>query len=229
MSVFGFSTAPSSGGGDFLPIVKYDARAGRMFRMDRENDGAGWTTNQVDITKAFKAVVDFENIETGWIDFNTGGAPVFAMVPLGSAMPAQPTPNAKNGVRVLLKLSKDCGGDKPIREMASTAKAFLAGIEEVFLAYKADADKNAGKLPVVVLEDAMPIKSGSGDKQSTNYQPKFKITGWAARGDLQAQPRGASAITTPMPVAPPSTGSTQVPPPAAKASAPATTDDDDFG
>lgn len=229
MSVFGFSTAPSSGGGDFLPIVKYDARAGRMFRMDRENDGAGWTNTPVDISRAFKAVCDFENLETGWIDFNTGGAPVFAMVPLGSAIPAQPTPNAKNGVRFMLKLSKDCGGDKPIRELASTAKAFLSGIEEVYMAYKAEAANNPGKLPVIVLDDTAPIKSGQGEKQSTNYQPKFKITGWAARGDLQPQPRGAAAITTPMPSAPPSTGSTQVPPPAAKAAAPAASDEDDFG
>jgi len=225
MSVFGFSTTTSSGGADFLPIVKFDARAGRVFRMDRENDGAGWTTSQVDITKNFKAVFDFENLETGWIDFNTGGAPVFAMVPLGSQMPAQPTPKAKNGVRLMLKLSKEVGGDKPIREMASTAKAFLAGIEEVFLAYKAEAAQNAGKLPVVVLEDTMPIKSGQGDKQSTNYQPQFKITGWVARGDLQPQPRGAAAITTPS--VPPATGSTQVAPPVAKAAV--TEGEDDFG
>jgi len=225
MSVFGFSTSASTSGADFLPIVKFDARAGRVFRMDRENDGSGWITNQVDITKNFKAVIDFENLETGWIDFNTGGAPVFAMVPLGSPLPAQPTPNAKNGVRVMLKLAKEVGGEKPIRELASTAKAFLAGIEEVFLAYKADAAQNAGKLPVVVLEDTMPIKSGQGDKQSTNYQPQFKITGWVARGDLQPQARGLASMTTP--VAPPSTGSTQVAPPAAKAAV--TEGEDDFG
>lgn len=224
MSVFGFSTVASSAGGDFLPICKYDARAGRMFRMDRENDGAGWVNNQVDITKNFKAVMDFENLETGWIDFNTGGAPVFAMVPLGSPLPQQPTPNAKNGVRFMLKLSKDVGGDKPIRELASTAKAFLAGIEDVFLAYKADAANNAGKLPVVALDDTMPIKSGQGDKQSTNYQPQFKIVSWVARGDLQPQARGMAAITTPS--APPATGSTQVAPPAP---ASAVADDEDFG
>ena len=60
----GFSnTGTSSGGGDFLPIVKYDARAGRFFRVDRE-DGV---STPVDITRSFKAVFDFENVETGWI------------------------------------------------------------------------------------------------------------------------------------------------------------------
>ena len=33
-NVFGFSTEPSAGG-DFTPIIKYDARAGRIFRVDR--------------------------------------------------------------------------------------------------------------------------------------------------------------------------------------------------
>ena len=48
-SVFGFSTE-SSGGGDFLPIVKYDARAGRFFRMDRVDTGSGFESDPVDIT-----------------------------------------------------------------------------------------------------------------------------------------------------------------------------------
>jgi len=70
----------SSGGGDFLPIVKYDARAGRMFRVDKV-DGI---STPVDITKKFKAVFDFENVEVGYINFATGSAPDFVMVPLGA-------------------------------------------------------------------------------------------------------------------------------------------------
>jgi hypothetical protein len=55
----------TSGGGDFLPIVKYDARAGRIFRVDRLDR----VNNPVDITRSFKAVIDLENIEVGWLDF----------------------------------------------------------------------------------------------------------------------------------------------------------------
>ena len=233
MSVFGFSTEASSGG-DFLPIVKYDSRAGRMFRVDRSNDGSGWNTEPVDITHNFKALVDFENIETGWINFATGGAPDFRMVQIGEMLPTRPSEQHKNGIRFLLKLTQECGGEKRIREMAGVAKAFLAGIEAVYLDYQAQKSANAGKLPVIVMEGSTPIKSGTGDKQSTNYQPKFKIAAWAPRGDLVFTPKGATAssASAQQPAGtPPSTGSTIASPPTqpAQAAAPAMADADDFG
>ena len=47
---------------------------------------------------------------------------------------------------------------------------------------------------MIVLEKTTPIKSGSGERQSTNYQPTFKIVSWAPRGDLVFEPKaGASA------------------------------------
>src|SRR6186997_3068713 len=125
MSRFGFSTEPSAGG-DFTPIVKYDARAGRVFRVDREQTADGFASNPVDITSTFKAVVDFENVETGWMDFPPGSAPSFALVLLssldkGGSLPDRPSVKHKNGVRFLLKLNKACGGDKPVRELAGTS------------------------------------------------------------------------------------------------------------
>jgi hypothetical protein len=121
---------------------------------------------------------------------------------------------AKNGARLLMKLSKDCGGEKPIREMASSAKAFLQGLEELYVAYKDQAAANPDKLPIVTLEDTVLIKTGSGDKQSTNYKPVFKITGWAPRGDLVWEPKNAPAPQQQS--AAPATGSTRVDPPQAK-------------
>lgn len=243
MSRFGFSTEPSAGG-DFLPIVKYDARAGRIFRMDRVDTGQGFVNEPVDITASFKAIVDFENIETGWVDFSTGGAPDFRLVPMGTALPQRPSDKHKNGIRFMLKLSKDCGGEKPIREIAGTAKAFLSGVEKVFDEYDAQRAENPGKLPVIVMDGSTPIKSGSGDKQSTNYVPKFKIAGWAARGDLVFQPKGQSAAN-PTPTGangaatssvasptPPSTGATRVEPPAPRQPTPQpamASVDEDFG
>ena len=40
----------TEGGGDFLPIVKYDTRAGHMIRVDRTQGAKGWDTDEVDIT-----------------------------------------------------------------------------------------------------------------------------------------------------------------------------------
>ena len=228
-NVFGFSTEPA---GDFMPILKFDARAGRLFRVDRENTGDGFSNEPVDITSSFKAIVDFENIEVGWIDFVAGSAPDFRLVKMGEALPPRPSDRHKNGVRFILKLAKACGGDKPIREMAGTSKAFLSGIEAVFNAYLAGKGKNAGKLPVIVLEKTTPIKSGSGERQSTNYQPTFKIVSWAPRGDLVFEPKAGTSTRQStqqsMPLTtPPATGSTKVDPPSAATRE--TADADDFG
>ena len=77
-NILGFSTAPSKGG-DFTPIVKFDARAGRIFRMDRIENNGNFTNEAVDITHSFKAIADFERMEAGWMLFASGIAPVRAM------------------------------------------------------------------------------------------------------------------------------------------------------
>lgn len=210
MSVFGFDTSASSGG-DFLPIVKYDSRAGRLFRVDRVQTAMGWEKTPVDITTAFKAVVDLDNLETGWINFPQSGAPQYTMVPVGQHIPARPSQDHKNGIRFVVKLDgNSAGGTAAIREMSSNAKAFLQGMETLYTAYLAQKDANPGKLPVVILKTTMPVTSGSGAQKSTNYVPVWEIAGWAPRPqDLNAQPRGQAAPAA----TPPATGSTLAPPP----------------
>jgi hypothetical protein len=210
-----------SAGGDYLPIVKYDARAGRVFRRDRAN---GENTDS-DITRTFKAVFDFENIETGYIDFDTGGAPSYSMTRLSSSeRPDRPSEKHRPGIRLIVKLHKDCGGD--IREISSTAKAFLKGIDEAHNLYLAGVSANEGKLPVFVLKDTIGVTTGEGARKSTNYVPVFDIVGWVKRpDDLVYKGRGSAAPAkqeaAPL-SSPPSTGST-------KAAPPAPADDADFG
>jgi len=200
-NILGFSTAPSEGG-DFTPIVKFDARAGRMFRMDRIENNGHFATQANDITLLFKAIVDFANMQTGWMSFAPGSAPDFKLVPIGNEFPDRPSDKHKHGVKLMIKLAKGCSDDKPIREMAGTSKAFLSGVEAVYFQYLAEKDKHAGKLPVIVLEETTPVRSGTGDRSSTNYHPTFKIVGWVPRGDLGGvEPPDGS---------PPATGSTQV-------------------
>ncbi len=162
-------------GGDFLPIVKYDSRAGRLFRVDR---GDGVST-PVDITRQFKAVFDFEAVEVGYILFSAGGAPVFTMVPYGQPLPTRPPGDFKQGIRMRIKLAPAIGGD--VRELAGTANAFLRGINTIHDEYLRLAPANPGKLPVLTLEDTIAIESGGGAKRSTNYTPVFAISGWAPR------------------------------------------------
>jgi len=217
MSLFNESVFAGAGsGGDIIPIVKYDARSGRMSRSDYANGERSST----DITRSFKAVFDFENIETGTIDFSTGGAPSFALARYGSPIPAAPSPSHKPGFRVLVYLSKECGGD--LREFASTAKACLKGINQLFTAYQQGVKQNPGKLPVVSLDDTVAIVTGEGAKKSTAYSPVFTIQKWVDR------PTGL--VYTPRAVA---TAATSAPSAQAAVSAPVEAspfdDSDDFG
>ncbi len=181
-------TVNEGGGGDFLPIVQYDARSGRIFRTDKDNG----ITEKVDITRMFKALFDFEQVEVGWIMFAAGTAPDFKMAPYGQQMPPRPPGEYKQGIRMRVKLAPSIGGD--VRELASTAGAFLRGINIAHDAYLAAASTNPGKLPVLTLEDATPVESGGGTKKSTNYQPVFAIAGWAPRpADMPLTAGGAAA------------------------------------
>jgi hypothetical protein len=222
----------SGGGGDIIPFVKYDARAGRFFRNDRSESNGQYSNEAVDITNSFKAVVDLENVEVGYMKFGTGTAPEFLLVRLGDPMPQRPADTGfKQGARLMMKLHASCGGD--IREISGNAASFLKGIDELHSQYEAGKAANPGKLPIVMLETTIPITSGSGAKKSTNYQPVFKISGWAPRpADLIHVPKvaGSTAAAAPAPAAaqtPPATGSTPVSAPAAKK--PAMADADDFG
>lgn len=228
----GLSYGGGGAGGDIIPFVKYDARAGRFFRNDRSESNGQYSNEAVDITNTFKAVVDMENVEVGYIKFGTGAAPEFVLVRLGDPMPHRPADiGFKQGARLMMKLHASCGGD--IREISGNAASFLKGVDELHDAYTQGKAANPGKLPVVVLKSTIPITSGSGQKKSTNYQPVFEISGWAPRPvDLVhvaksgGAPQTVSPSTAPAAAAP-STGSTQVSAPAAKQ--PEMADADDFG
>lgn len=239
----GFGLNYESGGGDIVPIVKYDARSGRIFRVDR-SDGVN---TPVDITRNFKAVLDLENVEVGYMNFDTGGAPEFELTQLGKPLPERPA-NTKfrQGIRLMMKLGKDCGSD--VREMATIAKVGLRGLDELHTTYESSRERQAGQLPIVVLKDTIAVTSSGQGQKSTNYQPIFDIVGWAPRpadlvfkpkarssgGNGAAQPQRSEATqSTAGNGAPPSTGSTKVdPPPAAPqgtSQAAATDDSEDFG
>lgn len=216
MSAFGGFFDGVGEGGSFLPIIKYDSRSGRLSRRDRDNG----ENNDVDITRSFKAIFDFENVEIGWINFNTGGAPDFRVTRFadGNSIEKPAGEGFKRGVRFVIKLSKECGGD--IREFASNAAAFLDGAKGLMEAYEKGVKDNAGKLPVVELKDTVAKTSSGGAMKTTNYVPVWEITGWVKRPeDLVYTARSSSASSSAS--GPAATGSTKVEAPAGG--------DDDFG
>lgn len=170
----------SGGGGDFNKVIKFDARAGRMFRVDREQDASGsWNTENVEVTNGFTAIMDLENIEVGWCLFAAGVAPQLSLVKLGQPLPQRPSDQHKQGFRMMMKLGKSSGGD--VREIAATSKAVLGAVDDLHNAFEAGRAANPNKLPVVALTGSKAIVSTGKGQTSTNYAPIFEITKWVDR------------------------------------------------
>jgi hypothetical protein len=197
-----------SSGGDFLPIVTFDARAGRMFRVDRTQDSSGvWVSDKTDITGLQPTfMVDFRTLETGFAAFLPTG-PSFAMAPLGQPAPAKPSADHKPSFRMKVYSPKFLDG---LREFSSSSKAVIGAIDHLHNSYEAAPEARAGKLPVVKFSGATPITTKGPQGTTTNYAPVFDIVSWADR------PADWSAPTVPLPAA----GSRTAPPPAAAAPAP---------
>lgn len=207
----GLSTG--SGGGDIKPFVKYDAKAGRLFRVDRvQNPDGTFASETHEITGVAQMAMDLANIRVGWINYTTQG-PVRKLVVLGrEAIPPRPDdknsegkPAFKQGFEVDLILNKDSGGG-PVRVLGSAAGCVIEAMDVLHDAYSAAAESKAGKLPVVRIGGVNPVKSG----QSTNYKPTFSIVAWIDRPQALT---GAPATAAPVQAAPPAPGATVVPPP----------------
>jgi hypothetical protein len=214
----GLSTG-GAGGGEIQPYINYDAKAGRMFRVDRSQAGDGtWQTDKVEITNTVQMVMDLANIRVGWINYTSQG-PVRKLVVLGHE-PIPPRPDDKNaegkpafkqGFEVNLLLDKASGGGAP-RVFGSAAGCVIEAMDALHDAYSVAPESKAGKLPIVKIAGVQPVKAG----QSTNYKPTFAIVNWIDRPatlnggnvrELGTIPGGT--ITTA-----PATGSTVVLPPA---------------
>lgn len=200
-------------GGDIKPYVNYDAKAGRMFRVDRvqQSDGT-YATDKVEITNVVQFVADLANIRVGWISYTSQG-PVRRLVVLGKEpIPPRPDdkgadgkPSFKQGFEIDLMLNKESGGGVP-RVFGSAAGCVIEAMDALHDAYTAAAEAKAGKLPVVKITGVSPVKSG----QSTNYKPNFAIVNWIDRPNVLGNP---SAAAQPVVQSAPSTGSTVVAPP----------------
>lgn len=224
---------PQVGGGNFRDIVKYDARAGRMFRVDRDvNTGE---REQIDITDPnMKFAIDFGSIEVGYVAFSAQG-PVRAMVPLGRPLPQQPQDRDDKGNLVsrqgffVLVAGKAVDG---IREWCTNAAICVNAMEELHNDFCHRPEAAAGKIPLVRIASTIPVTSGRGQQKSTNYKPVMEIVGWVDRlpdmGERTVPPPTAQTPrSTPAPQANPTPRAAPAPQAApASQAAPAAVDDE---
>ena len=192
-------------GEDRLPPLKYDARAGRFFLMDRVETNGMWETVQTEMPiTGTSFAVDFGSVEVGWFLFPKGAAPMMVTVPFGQPLPPQPAAvgtvkdertgkerpnNFRQGIRMKVAGNALKGPSGFVREMAFNAIVSLDGINELHTQFEAAPEAAAGKIPVVKVAQVVPTKAG----QSTNYKPVFEIVQWADRKEDILGPRTVPA------------------------------------
>jgi hypothetical protein len=220
-----FMSAPTAAGGEFVPILAYNAVSGRLALRDRvQNVSGDWEAKETDVTMTQPAfAVDFGRLEVGWCHFVKGMAPLWSMVPYGQPLPERPASpgqdvsgkvlNYRNGFRVPVA-GNAIGG---VREMAGNSAALINGMNALHTAFEAAPEAAMGKIPVVKMTSADPVRAG----QATNYQPVFSIVSWVDRPDVLgartvAPPRASAPVNVPVSQMPPAQvaamAATSVPP-----------------
>lgn len=186
--------------GDFLPVLKFDAKAGDFIAVNREPQSDGtWEKSEVEVGFPFKAVVDFHNMQKGWISFKPGAVD-FTMVHVEDKLPSQPTPDHKQGVRFKLFL-KEHG----LREFSHTSKNVLRAINALHDEFISGASKNAGKLPVVEVSGTETVKMQTKDQGELRFKvPKWRVSAWIDPPEgMAGEEKPAAPAPKPMPAAKP--------------------------
>ena len=204
-----------------------------MIRVDRVNDGSGWSAQEVDITNEFQAIFDLRNILVGWAYYGPNGPQrVMARYP-DEPTPTRPSdtddkgkPLYKAGFSLKMVLGKSCGGG--LREFGSNAATVVDALGALHDTFAAAPEAGQGMLPIVRLAGVTPERGEFG----TNYRPRFEVVTWADRPvELQTNGNGAAKPgvgSAPIHRVAPSTGATIKAPPV-QAAQPAPAAEDDFG
>lgn len=179
----GLGFSGGGAGGEFNAVCKYNAKAGRMYRIDRIDRGGTFENEEVEITNGFQAAFDMDSIEVGWAKFVRGQAPDWRMVKLGGAWPDRPGDVGSDGkalfkktFRLMIKLGASVGGD--VREFASSAGCVIDAFNALHDAFSAGQAANPGKVPIVAMPKTVKMAGKGGDN---NYAPVFEIVGWVER------------------------------------------------
>lgn len=208
----GLGLNTGSSGGDFLPIAIYDARAGRMFKVERTQGAAGWESNRIDITApAPSFAVDLGSIEVGVVHFAASG-PDFKVVPLGNPLPVAPSKDYKQCFKV--KIAGNVLGG--VREFSHSAKCVLSALDNLHSQFEAAPEAARGQVPIVQLAGTTAVVTNGPQGKTTNYAPVFQITGWTDRLEAfgpRTVPAPGARAAAPAPAAAPAAPATHVPPP----------------
>lgn len=187
----------STGGGDILPIIKFDAKSGDFIKQDRVNVNGMWEKQEEDLSLPTKIAFDFENLQVGWLSF-ASGAPDFRMVKVGEAMPEKPSDEHKQAFR--LKIYKPELG---LREFSHSAKTVIKALDVLHNQFEAEKGHNEGKVPIVNISGLQTVKVNSPQGELRFKAPEWSISEWIDRPSAMdgagSSPAPVAAAPTPAP------------------------------
>lgn len=189
-------------GGNFLPVLKFDAKSGDFMVLNREpgTEPGTWEKSEIELKTPFKAVIDFDKMEKGWLCFKPGAVNL-TMVGLNDRMPDKPSEDHKIGIRFKIFL-KEHG----LREFANTSKNVLRAVNSLHDEFVKQVRDNPGKMPVVEVSGVETVKIQTKENGELRFKvPKWKIAAWAdPPGAFSGQEEKAEAPKPkPMPAAKP--------------------------
>jgi hypothetical protein len=184
----------SVGDADFVPFIKYNAKAGRWYVKP---EGA---TEEIEITNPVLAF-DMANVRTGWLYYAEGSGPEKVWDPSPTQMAARPPgpKKFKRGFEVMVLGNTMLPGGKKmgLREFSSTAGNVIGALLRMYAVYEAGGPESVGKVPVFKCTGVKPITGAYG----VNYEPQFDLVSWVERTrtpefDEHAQNREPARPTT---------------------------------
>jgi hypothetical protein len=193
----GLVSENSGGGGNIVPILKYDARGGDFFRVERSQNGAGdWQSENIELPLPIELAVDMDGIEVGWLGF-VGGRPDFRMVKLGEAMPQKPSDDHKQAFRVRL-----CNREVGLREFSSQSKMVLSAFDQLHNQFEAERANNPGLCPVMKITGTKTITVNTPQGEQRFKVPEWSISQWIERPSAFDGADEAPSAAVPTPAAP---------------------------
>jgi hypothetical protein len=170
----------SSSDADFVPYLKYNAKAGRFYVKPKD------ATEEVEIERP-RLAFDMANIRTGWLYYAEGTGPEKVWDPSRTqAAPRPPGPKKfKRGFEVMVFGNDPVlpgGGTLGMREFASTANNVISTIVQMFNEYEAGAPAHPGCVPFYACTGVKAVSGAYG----TNYEPRFELKGWVERSKIPA-------------------------------------------
>jgi hypothetical protein len=203
---FGIATNTGGDSEDFLPLLTYNAKAGRMKLTQRVEGANGWESQEEDVSfKQPAFVMDLAEAKVGWLFFKAGMAPIKNLVPIGQPLP--PCPAGDFGVDQQGKAMRPkqgfslrvLDGKRVLREFSANAGCVIQSVSDLHDKFLAAPEAAQDMLPVVKFAGTDEQKT----KHGSNYAPVWEILKWVPRASM------------------PEFGPRTVPPPAARQAAPA--------